>query len=249
MIEGYRKKPLSISLISAAFLLIPLMVLVQAFILADGSWRVLGAVLASSFFVQELYLSWSAALAVFIVTRLSFICFILLTGYVLAAKFVNLVFRPDLEAPLGFWATVFWFGVALYFFGSSLKAPYLNPKLRWWTRPPRVKLCQGAVIINQGFEIPVEVVNLSRGGAFVKLDAGFAQGQLRPQKLGEEFELRMSLGQGGEPQEVTEGFSVTARLVWKGKPDTPYRDGMGVQFISLSGEHKRQLNRNLRRAR
>ena len=245
-IKGYKKKPLVITLIAIGFLLIPTAMPVQMFMLSGGSWPVIGEVLRSDYFLREWGLSWSAALAVYVVTRFSFAYFVSLSAVVLATKVSRTLTYPDLETPLSLLMTLFWFSAAIYFLASSLKAPYLNPKLRWWTRPQRIPLCREAAILFEKAKLPVTVLNLSLGGAFVRLDEQAAEGQRFPQRIGEEFELTMALVTGSQAEATSALFTSKAQLVWKASPESPYRSGMGIRFISLSKEQKQQLIRILR---
>jgi hypothetical protein len=240
-LAGYRKKPFAIALISIGFLLIPVALGTQMFFLSGRSWRVLAAVLTSPYFLQEWVLSWSAAGAVFIVSRWSFAYFLILSGTILTRRFFHLWVNPDLETPFSVGVTCFWFAVVLYFFASSLRVPYLNPRLRWWTRPPRIPIRREATVVYHGTPIPAVILNLSEGGVFLRLDEAVAQGRKIPRQLGEEFDLRMALMPGGRPGSPPEPFESRAQLVWMPKPDSPYRYGMGLRFTALSKGQRQRL--------
>lgn len=244
-LKGYKKKPGAIGVIAIGFLLIPVVMLIQVLMRSGGSWRVLGAVIGSGYFLQEWWMAWSAAAAVYIVSRWSFAYFIILSGYVLTTKIAFLVRHPHLETPVGLVITCFWFGVVIYFLASVLNAPYLNPRLRWWTRPPRISLCRDATILYQGTKIPVTVLDLSQGGAFVRVEETVAEQQAIPRRLGEAFQIAMALMRADPPASAPEPFESSAQLVWKGAPDTPYRNGMGIKFTSLPRVKRRQLKRYL----
>lgn len=248
-LQGYRKKPRAIIVIALGFLVIPAAVMMQTLFLTGGSWQALGAVMSSRYVLQEWWLSWSAAAAVAIVSRWSVAYLLLLSGYVLVTKLGHLISHPHLETPVSLCITAFWLSVALLLLGSSLKAPYLNPKLRWWTRPLRLSLCRNAAISVRGTMIPVVVLNLSRGGAFVTLEEVAAPPQAPPYRLGEPVELTMDLTPGDQAPEPPMRFSARAQLVWMSKPDSPYRHGLGIQFHALSRVQQRHLRRYLHAAR
>ena len=190
-------------------------------------------------------MSWSAAAAVFVVSRLSFAYFIGLSGYVLATRIWRLIAYPYLETPMSFFVTAVWFSIVAYVLLSSLRLPYLNPKLRWWTRPLRITMYRDAAILYQGTKVPVAVLNLSKGGAFVRMDEQAAGSRPVPQRLGETCEVTITLIPSQTDAEP-EPFASSAQLVWKGAPDTPYRNGMGIKFISLGRAKRRQLKCFLR---
>jgi hypothetical protein len=245
-LRGYQQKPRAIAVIAIIFLMIPVVMVIQMVVVSGGSWRVVGAVLGSTYVVQEWLLSWSAAAAVYIVSRWSLAYFVVLSGYALSTKLVRLLSVPHLETPLSFFITCVWFAVVLYFFASSLATPYLNPKLRWWTRPPRVPLCREAMITVAGATLPITVWNLSPGGAFVKLDSQQAEHLELPRRLGQDvaFATTLALGDPGLVSPVH--FAATAHLVWVAAPESPHRDGVGIRFTSLTGAQRRSLKRFLR---
>ena len=245
-LKGYKKKPLPIVLVAGAFLCIPGAVLLQAAVLSGGSWPVVLAVAGSRYFLLEWWLSWSAAAAVYIVSRWSFAYFVALSGYALVTKAIRLGAQPELETPLSLLITGFWLGAVIAFLGSSLKVPYLNPKLQWWKRPPRVRICRNATVTAHGVARPVTVWNLSQGGAFVKLDERAAAPDEAPHRLGETVDFAMELVHVDEGSKPPTPFSARAQLVWMTKAESPYRDGIGMRFLSLSTLQRRQLQELLR---
>lgn len=234
-LKGYKKKPISISLIAIGFLLIPVVIGVQLVGLSGGSWQLVGPLLSSRYFLQEWILSWSAAAAVFIVSRWSLAYFVGLSVTVLTNRFMGLAAHSAPDTPLSLGVTGFWFAVVIYFLASELKTPYLNPKLRWWKRPIRREISGEATLLYQGVKVPVEVLNISEGGVFVRLDELAAKDRPFPKRLGERFQFEMA-----------PAFRSAAQLVWKAAPQSPYRYGMGIQFIALSREQKRLLKKYLR---
>ena len=180
------------------------------------------------------------------VSRWSFVYLLCLSVYALSTKLLHLVTHSHVETPVSLLITGFWLSVVIIIMGSSLKAPYLNPQLRWWTRPARVALCREATLLYHGMEIPATVLNLSRGGAFIRLEERVAQRHGSPQQLGEQVAVRMVLTPSGQPTQPSVVFESDARLVWKAKPESPYRYGMGIQFIHLRHEHARSLTQYLR---
>ena len=133
-LKGYRKKPRAITAIALAFALLPLVIPAQVLIFSGGSWPLAWQVVCSGYFLQEVLLSWSAAIAVCVVSRWSFVYFILLSVYVLTTRVAYLAQHPHLDHPVSVCITVFWFLVVAHLLGSPLKTLYLNPRARGWTR-------------------------------------------------------------------------------------------------------------------
>jgi len=245
-LRGYKKRPLAIALIALGFLLVPMVGAAGLFLQAEGAWPLMKPLLTSRYFLQEWILSWSAAVAVYVVSKASFAYFLLLSGYVLTTRFMHLATHPTLETPLSLGITTFWFAVVIYFLLSELKTPYLNPRLRWWTRPRRVSLSCAATLFYQGAKIPATVLNLSEGGVFLKLNEPVAQGQPFPQRLGEEFQLEMVLTPSKSSKRNLAMLGLRGQLVWKAASASLYRYGMGIRFLAISGQEKRLLRDYLR---
>lgn len=245
-LRGYQKKPRAIAVIAAIFFCLPLLLLLQVWMLSGGSWPAVLEVAQSGYFVNEWWMSWSAAAAVWIVSRWTFAYFLGLSVYALLTNIPPLFTHPHLETPLSVFVTACWLIVAVYFLASSLKIPYLNPKLRWWTRPTRMAMCRDAMLRYHGIPIPVVVLNLSARGAFVRSKGTASHVRTLPQRLGDTGLLTVSLVRRGRSNERPWRFHSTVELVWKATADSPYRDGMGLRFVSLSRPQRWQLRRFLR---
>lgn len=245
-VRGYQKKPLAIAVIAAIFFCLPGLLLLQVWMLSGGSWRAMLEVARSGYFVNEWWMAWSAAAAVWIVSRWTFIYFLGLSAYVLIAKTSALLTHPHLETPLSLLVTACWLGATVWFLVSSLKMPYLNPKLRWWTRPMRVTTCREAMLRYRGSPLPVTVLNLSLRGAFVRFKETALRTRVLPQRLGDTCVLTASLIRRGRSHVKPWRFHAPVEVVWRATPDSPYRDGMGLRFVSLSRPQRWQLRRFLR---
>ena len=245
-LRGYQKKPLAITVIAALFFCLPGLLLLQVWMLSGGSWRAVLDVTRSGYFVNEWWMAWSAAAAVWIVSRWTFLYFLGLSAYVLITKTDHLLTHPYLESPLSLLVTACWLVVAVWFLASSLKRPYLHPKLRWWTRPTRVTTCRDAMLRYHGAPLPVTVSNLSVRGAFVRFKETALRAHTLPQQLGETCVLTVSLIRRGRSNVKPWRFHSTVEVVWRAAPDSPYRDGLGLRFVSLSRPQRWQLRRFLR---
>ena len=243
-LRGYKKKPLPITVITAVFLLLPCLELVWMAVLAGGSLSVVWPVLRSSYFLQEWWLSWSAAAAVSLVSRAGFVYFLCLSGVVLCTRVTRLIAHPELEAPIDLLVTGAWLAIVVYVVASSLHAPYLNPRLRWWLRPRRVALRHSAWLLLRRQRIPVTVLNLSMGGAFIRIAAPLARHGQLPQHLGQRVGLRLL----SKPSPHAKPLRITTRaeLVWKGREDSPYRHGVGLRFFGLPRQTRWALRHYLR---
>lgn len=245
-VQGYRKKPRAIYVLSAIFLLLPLLTVAQLVGQAGGSWDVARSVLASHYVLTECLLSWSAAAAVFVVSRWSFAYFLGLSAVVLITRVSHLATHPRAESPLGLLATAVWFAVAAYVLLSSVKAPYLNPRLRWWTRPPRLSLSCEATMKTADSALPVEILNVSQGGVFLRLGGPSAAQSALPVRLGDQVTLAMELRHSRPSAAPPLRLTATAQLVWQGKSEGPFRAGFGAKFLGLPRQQQRELTQFLR---
>lgn len=244
-LEGYQKKPTAITVIALIFLALPGVLLAQMIAMSGGSFDLLDDLMGSTYFFQEWLLCWSAAAAIYIVSTWSLAYFVLLSLYTVVRRVKALTLYPAFETPFDLLITAVWLSITIYVLFSTLKVPYLNPRVRWWTRPVRVWMCRRATVqVGQG-EVPAMVLNLSMTGVFLKVDDAVPEDQPLPDRLGQTVQLRLDLGKGDEPGLQ---LAVPATLVWKGKADTPYRRGLGLQFARLPGATRRQLQRFLRDA-
>lgn len=168
-VTGYRKKPAEILFIACLFIFLPVMSLFQYALQVD-ELKALLSIINSKPFLIELFCSWSAAIALLIVTKTSFVYFMGLSVYAIILKFMH--FQPGnlLLSFLDILITLVWFSTAIALFFTTLKTPYLNPKTRWWTQPPRYPHFLGGEMIYEGISFPIVTLNFSETGLFAKLD-------------------------------------------------------------------------------
>src|SRR3989338_2093504 len=114
-IPGYRKKPAWIYWISALYFISPLLILWQFYTKLDYSLPFLKQILLSHFFLMELFGAWSAAAAILIVSRISFVYYLALSFYTIGVKIYNLRFNALFEYPFDFIVLAFWFGITILF--------------------------------------------------------------------------------------------------------------------------------------
>ena len=90
------------------------------------------------------------------------------------------------------------------------------------------------------------VLNLSTGGAFVRLDEGLKPDTtLFPTKLGEEVKIEIQVLPAATQWFPKGLFESSATMVWTAKQDTAYRYSVGVRFVEQGGSLKKSLLRYL----
>jgi hypothetical protein len=241
-VQGYRKKPTWIYGIAAVYFLLPVLSLWQFFVQLDYSPPLLKEILFSNFFLVELFCSVTAGIAVLIVSRLSFFYLILLSVYTMVFKLYHLRTHAFLEHPVDLIVVLVWFGITSLFLFTALKIPYLNPKTRWWKQDRRFSFMSPGTILFDKTDLPVMVLNLSKGGAFVRLDEGLKPDtSLFPKKLGEELSVQIKVLPSAESLFEKGILKSRAKVVWIARPDTDYRHSLGLQFLNQAKPEKKAL--------
>ncbi len=169
-VRGYRKKPRWIAAIAASYLAIPTLCFWQLARSVDYDTTLMPQLAVDPFFLFEAFGGISCAIAVFIVSRASFVYFVGFGLYILSAKFLELSEAPLFESPQSLALTGSWFALTALFLSNTLRTPYLNPKARWWEQPERLQFVSRGVLIHGEHRFPIVTLNLSSGGVFAKLD-------------------------------------------------------------------------------
>lgn len=94
----------------------------------------------------------------------------------------------------------------------------------------RIKTQRSARIVAPEEEEGVEVTSLSAGGLFL-----YAR-QASPDLVGKDIEVELEL-----PTQVPNVVQCRARVCWVGAGEDPRKRGMGVRFVDLDAEQKRQV--------
>ena len=116
----------------------------------------------------------------------------------------------------------------------------MNPRLRWWRTPERIRVPVQAVVYPVlGGEILSKTFDLSEGGAFVAMPLGSLKSthtdpQARAIAVGNHCALRLRLDQ-------LNVLNCSARIVRKAKAAGAYPDGFALEFVNLNPEQRRQI--------
>ncbi len=176
---GYWQKPQLVKLLAFGYLAFPLMFwwrMHQGFAGPVGSGWATGVAagaganwMSPAVFGQELFCAVSAAVALLWVSRPSLFYLIFLSIYFFGFKFY-LFLHHGIDTPLEVTGMMFWFAAPATLVASRARLAYLEPERRWWKRPERYVHSTVAHVLVRGVKFPLVVLNLSVGGAFVKLD-------------------------------------------------------------------------------
>src|SRR5690606_25820697 len=88
---------------------------------------------------------------------------------------------------IGLFSVLFTATIMGYFIRKHVRAPYFNPRLRWWESAPRFQLETAVELshteptdetVRKGFPVTGRLSDISIGGAFVVTDAKFDLGEM-----------------------------------------------------------------------
>ncbi len=169
-IPGYPKKPWWVYALALSYGVIPIMTLVQFGLESGFSKLYLKNLVVHPYFLVEAGCALTAALSVLVVTRFTFGYFVGLGMVSVGLRVFDLASGSALGTAFDVLLLAFWLGVTSFVVATRIRAPYLNPELRWWTQSERVRFVSRGALGFRGLEFPIVTLNLSAGGAFAKLD-------------------------------------------------------------------------------
>ncbi len=269
---GYRHLPQLSRMLAVGYLIFPAVMWWQ---MRHAPAEAVSDLMSPMVFAQELFCAMTAATALLWVTRPSLFYLIFLTVYFLGFK-VYQFSNQALDTPWEVAGTMFWFAAPAVLLTSQARLAYLEPARRWWRRSDRVEHATGGQILVNGVKFPVVMMNLSAGGAFVKLDerifqTGYdAESEKRKDALGrfpsvtsaERLIAVKNMGSYPKIHDVVHltvetlasmdspfhenQFEVTAEVVWTTKATDPYQNGLGLKFHKVSLQTNHRLRKYLR---
>jgi len=237
-VQGFRKKPVGVGIIAASYFFLPAL---------NALWPAAQngaeAHLTSSFF-HDWICAWVAAISIFVISRPAFFFLAVLSVYVITLKIIRLIFGPA-DYFHDMLLLVLWFSLAAGVLLTPLRFIYLNPQMRRWRRWKRYDdLTSGAIRFN-AYQFPVVVLNISEGGAFVRLGGAMA-GDF-PGKAGQVVRFSVMMPHGKDTSDpLRHTFECDAKLVWNAREKDAPRLGMGLEFIGLDPMDRKWLKKSLR---
>ncbi len=169
-IRGYVRKPWWIYAIAIGYALVPAVTLVQFGHQFGFNSNVLIGVASSSYFITETLAALSGACAVLIVSRWTFAYFVALSFSTVSLRIFQYSQDQLLGTPVDGILAAFWLVAGVIALSKELRTPYLNPRVRWWSQPERVDFISHSALEFAGVHYPIVTLNMSTGGAFIKLD-------------------------------------------------------------------------------
>ena len=168
--RGFRKKPWWIYALAAGYASAPGLCLLQLAQQVGFDPALLAEILRSSFFWVEAGVGLFCMLGVLWVTRPTFLAVVTLSAISIFQKLSNLASGHLFDTGFELTLLLLWSGLTLGLLFTTLRTPYLNPKLRWWKQQERYRALAHGVLRQGDLVFPVITLNLSRTGIFLKLD-------------------------------------------------------------------------------
>lgn len=123
--------------------------------------------------------------------------------------------------------------IVILLVARELRVPYFSPRISWWESDPRYKLSILAKIDLGNEFTKAEIVDLSRGGCFIKSNKEIPLDS----KIKLEFDLYDNL------------MRCDGVVVWKTERTITHPKGIGVRFLGLDSETKKTLKDITKRLR
>jgi Tfp pilus assembly protein PilZ len=121
--------------------------------------------------------------------------------------------------------------VLVIFVREAVRAPYFNPRIRWWEAKPRYAITLNVALENERLKVEGETYNISVGGFFIISDAEI--------QIDEVFKARLSRN-GAEPVECA------GKVVWLNSAGKDPPQGFGFVFTEIGPPALGEIRRYIR---
>jgi hypothetical protein len=176
------RKPWIVKLITVSLVLVPIV----ALCLVYYSVKKMGFQVTTALFIDLWILSAASVVAAFGIWRVrpwGFILFFIFALLVVSADVTHIIKNPK---TLNFWdfidVTLVSLGI-IFILQRQARAPYFNPKIRWWERPERHKIDLNATLIVADKTIESQLLDISESGCFIDTPHMFSSGDAATLKL------------------------------------------------------------------
>ena len=165
-----------------------------------------------------------AGIALYLCKKWSYPVFLVIAGTTVYSNFTTYQQYSDMFTLNMFLITFILDAVFVgYFLIPAVRAPYIDPRLRWWESKPRYLIRFRTILTNSQKKSNGVMMDISQGGAFVKTSS----------PLNTQEPVRLSFSVLGKE------FNVKGQIVYQRQGKVP---GYGVQFL-----HTAQSKRSIKR--
>jgi len=215
-----KKRPLVIKLIALGYLLTPVSFIVQYFIFSKSSifqastWMTL----LTPYKLSLIIIPPIVAFGVFKMRQWGWYLSLVHMFFILGNN--TLSFLVGSRTPP--WAIIIFslvtLVVLLTIVRKEIRAPYFNPKVRWWEAKPRYAMVMQVEMGNDRMKITGETFNISEGGMFMVSPSEV--------KIDEKFNINLM-------REKTDSIYCEGRIVWVNPSGEALPQGFGFQFTQI----------------
>jgi hypothetical protein len=221
-----KKRPLSITLVAAAYILAPVLMPLQVLLYREDrtqKWFLLEPSLNA---VIVMVTSVIVGVGIYSVHKWGWYFFLAHAVGVVINNFLIHQRYPPYPLELMVVSNIVLLSLVGYFVWSNVRAPYFNPRLRWWEPKERVRAQYNAAIKGPFGEMTGETLDFSESGAFVKLN----HDQIA---IGSTVQLRLDF--------ASQKVSSDAEVVWKADAQGDRPKGVGLKYINMSRADQKAL--------
>ena len=220
------RKPVSIVLIGFYYLLSPLLNLVQIALVTHlplsgpvNLWSILAPV-DWAILVAFPLVGWG----LLSVRRWGWLTFVTFTISLIGYNFISYLVNKTYDISVVLLYNLALAAITFVFFRKHLRAPYFNPRLRWWNTDPRFQVQLHGRIGEAESAGLVEILDLSASGVFLSAHADIEPGQVHTVTI-EAYGM---------------AFPVKGKVMRKTSAHDP-KPGFGIMFEALSTESRYEL--------
>ncbi len=213
--------------VSILYMGFPILYIPVAAVFFDVSAKTCGSVLLS---LKYYVLSFAAAMvgyALWEMKRWAWYLFVIVNVLIVYENsLMAFHYGESLHPVLAFLFSVLTVLLLTYQVGREIRVPYFFPKIRWWETDPRYRLSVPVTVTRStGALLSADIMDLSRGGCFIKLR----------NELGQDEEVALSFTVFNIPLKC-EGV-----IVWRTRSTVTTPKGVGIKFTDLGRAEKRSL--------
>jgi len=121
--------------------------------------------------------------------------------------------------------------ILLTFVRKEIRAPYFNPRIRWWESKPRYAITMQVEMGNDRMKITGETYNISEGGMFMVSQSDV--------EIDEEFSVKLM-------RDHSDSIHCEGRIVWVNPSGEALPQGFGFQFTQIEKPAIFEIRRYIR---
>jgi len=229
-----KKRPISIKLISFIYIILPLHIYAQISYFSHTPWTEFFNVMSKfSYHAYILSILWViVGICIFLVKSWSWYIFLAHSIAMVIWNCYFAIMNPFFPIVLTFVFLVSLFIVTGIFILEPIRAPYFNPRLRWWEQDKRYRIDLPVYVhyIDSNKEITGNTYDISKSGLF------FTGDLLGP--TGEKIRVKFD-------HELLSSLELFGEVVWLTNGKGRYPKGGGIRFDSMPKKQKKLLGKNL----